>query len=183
MLVVLLIGFFIGWHKGTINVLGGIGAFILGYIAARNFSADVAVALTERFPAIAPKMESGDGTSLLSLFLDMDAVANRLVQILAFIIIFVVVVFVVKKLARLLSNALRRTLIGKLNSAIGAFLGLLITIFLMAIVIDMALPIFANTSWGGSALTFLAGSKVVLPCVYSFVSVLIANLPKIAELY
>ena len=183
LLALLLLGLFIGWRKGTINVLGGIGALILGYITARNFSAGVAVALTERFPDIAPSAGSGEGTDLLSMFLDMDVVANRIVQVLAFIIIFVAVVFVVKRLARLLSNVLRKTLIGRINSAIGAFLGLLITIFLMAIAIDMVLPVFAKTSWGESALTFLAGSKVILPFIYSFVGVLIANLPKITELY
>ncbi|MCL2816951.1 MAG: CvpA family protein [Clostridiales bacterium] len=184
LLAFLFAGFFIGWRKGTINVLGGIGAFILAYVAARNFSASIALAITERFPGLlTPSTDGSEGKNLLSVFLDMEVVANRLIQILAFIIIFVVVVFVVKKLARLLSNALRKTLIGKLNSAIGAFLGVLITIFLMAIVIDMVLPIFDKTSWGEAALTFLAGSKFMLPLIYSFVGVLIANLPKIAELY
>ncbi|MCL2677808.1 MAG: CvpA family protein [Clostridiales bacterium] len=183
LLAFLLLGIFMGWRKGTINVLGGIGAIIFGYIAARNFSAYLAVAITDLFPVIAPKTEPSDAKGLLSAFIDMEVVANRIVQVLAFIIIFVVVSFVIKKLAHFLSDLLRNTLVGKLNSAIGAFLGFLFAILLTAIAIDMVLPVFARFSWGENALAFVAGSQIILPSVYAFVGVLIANLPRIAELY
>ena len=183
LLAIILIGVYAGWHKGTINVLGGIGAIVLGYILARNFSAGVAEAITEYIPALQPAEDPADVKNLLSIFLDMDAIANRIVQILAFVVIFVVVHFAVKKLAKLLSGVFHGTLLGTINNAVGAFLCLIITVLLVVIAVDMVLPVFAKTSWGEAALTFVAGSRWMLNFIYACSGMLIANLPQIAEIY
>ena len=178
----ILFGIILGWRSGFINVLGRLGAIVIGFIAARNFSADVAVAITERVPSLAPPADGSSLQNLLSMFINTEVIANRLVQILAFIIIFIVVSFVVRKVCQLISGVFSGSLLGTINRALGAFLGFIFFTLIAGICIEIFLPVFANTSWGASAMTFFAESKYVLPFVNSLAGFFISSLPDISTL-
>ena len=180
--LVILFGVVLGWRSGLINVLGRLGALVIGFIAARNFSADVAVAVTERIPSLAPTEEGSSLQKLLSMFIDTEVIANRLVQILAFIIIFIVVSFVVRKVCQLISNVFSRSLLGTINRALGAFVGFVLITLVAGICVEIFLPVFAGTSWGAAAITFLSTSEYVLPFVNLLAGFFISSLPGISTL-
>ena len=160
LLVILLLAFFIGWRVGTIRVVGGIGALILGYQVARGFSSTLAVEVTKKIPSLLPT--DSDASVLLSLFIDTSVVTNHIVQIVIFLLLFVFVFWLVRWIAGIISKAFRGTFLGSLDSILGAFLCLLAIIILLNYTAN---PGFAKLF--PSVLAYLLQSQVILPFVYS----------------
>ena len=175
LILILLFGIGVGWNSGIIRVLAGIGAIVLGYILARNFSALIAAELTKSVPGLNPA-ESGNGLAkLLSLIIDTNAIANHFIQIIVFIVLFVVVRWVVRKLANLLSSFFRGGLLGLLNKALGAFVCFFLFAILINVAVDIVLPILSGIEFVAATITFFHSSKVVLPLIYALPLILIHN--------
>ncbi len=169
LLVILLLAFFIGWRVGTIRVIAGIGAIILGYQVARGFSSTLAVEVTKRIPSLLPS--DSDASTLLSLFIDTTVITNHIVQIVIFVILFALVFWLVRWIAGVISKAFQGTFLGSLNSILGAFLCLLAMIILINFTAN---PGF--TKLFPSVLAYLLQSQVVLPFVYSLPSLLVSSI-------
>ena len=84
-------------------------------------------------------------------------------EIVVFIIIFIVVNWAVRKIAYAVTSIFGRGLLGKLNSALGAFIALVLMIALIIIVTDIVLPACIDMGFGESVANFLATSTVLLP--------------------
>lgn len=174
MVDMLLIGFLLlallwGWHLGTIRVLAGLGAFIVAYQLARAYSAVWAAQITNMLPQLDPGSKEGQLVALLSLLLDTNALADRLVQILLFIVIFVVAHWLIRKLARLLTGLFGRGLLGAVNRAVGAFLSGVLAAALLLIIHAIVLPSTAamGLEYSAIALHYLNESSFILPLLYS----------------
>lgn len=174
MVDMLLIGFLLlallwGWHLGTIRVLAGLGAIIVAYQLARLYSAAWAAQLTDMLPHLDAGSKEGQLMALLSLLLNTDALANRLVQIILFIVIFVVAHWLIRKLAHLLTGLFGRGLLGAINRAVGAFLAGLLAAALLLIIHAIVLPSTANLGleYSAIALHYLNKSSFMLPLLYS----------------
>ena len=72
----LMLAVFCGWQMGMIRVLGGIGAYVLGYLAAREFSAAFAERLTAAAGFLNPGTSDNEMLAFLSLFIDTGVLAN-----------------------------------------------------------------------------------------------------------
>ena len=161
----LLLAVFCGWQLGMIRVLGGIGSYVLGYLAARKFSAAFAERLTESVGFIKPDMSDNELWSFLSLFIDTGVLANRIIQTLAFVVIFIVVVFLIKKLVLLLHSVFKGTVLGGVDSFFGAFCLLVIFVVFINIYLLVIVPVFGESL---TAVTdFIKQSQVVLPLIFA----------------
>lgn len=169
----------LGWKSGAINMLGSLGSWIVGYLCARSFSSALALIITERFPSIAPAIEKSSTSQFISMFIDLDVAANRIVQILCFIVLFIVVAFLVRKLCKLISKLFDGTLLGLLNSGLGAALGLFLGILLLGIVVEIALPALSSFDWSITAMEFFAKSEFVMQTVHEIIDLFVANMPQI----
>ena len=166
----LLLALLYGWRWGTINVIAKVGSLVLAYKAARTFSALIANSLAHALPPFSGAAEAGQAASggnqllsFLSIFIDTSGAANRLLEIIVFIIIFIVVNWAVRKIAYALTSIFGRGLLGKLNSALGALVSLVLMIALIIIFTDIVLPACIEIGFGESVANFLAKSTVVLP--------------------
>ncbi|MBQ9992726.1 MAG: CvpA family protein [Firmicutes bacterium] len=178
-LVILLIAA-LGWKSGAINILGSLGSWIVGYLAARSFSATLAVLVTEKFPSLMPDPSSSDTAQLISMFIDMDVMANRIVQILCFIVIFIVASFLVRKICSLISGMFSGTLLGMVNGAIGAGLGFCFSILLLGIAVEIVLPALSSMDWAVSTMQFFAKSQIMMGFVHDMLDLFVANIPAIS---
>lgn len=161
-IVYLALGLIIGWRSGTIRVIAGLGSLVIGYWAAREFSALFAAQLTRSIPALTPS-GGDDLLSLLSLFIDTGAIANRFVQMVAFIIIFIVVTYLIRRLAGLLDGILRGTILGAINSILGAACAFGISLLIFNFAFGVVLPIFSENQTIQNVLDFIAEATVMLP--------------------
>lgn len=166
----LILAILYGWRWGTINVVAKVGSLVLAYYAARAFSALIATSLVDALPPFGGTAEAGEAASggdqllsFLSLFIDTSSAANWLLEIVVFIIIFIVVNWAVRKIAYAVTSIFGRGLLGKLNSALGAFIALVLMIALIIIVTDIFLPACIDMGFGESVANFLATSTVLLP--------------------
>ena len=69
----------------------------------------------------------------------------------------------VRKIAYALTSIFGRGLLGKLNSALGAFVAVVLMIALIIIFTDIILPACIDMGFGESVANFLAKSTVLLP--------------------
>lgn len=166
----LILAILYGWRWGTINVVAKIGSLVLAYHAARAFSALIATSLVDALPPLGSTAEPGQAASggdqllsFLSFFIDTSKAANVVLEIIVFIIIFVVVNWAVRKIAYALTSIFGRGLLGKLNSALGAFVAVVLMIALIIIFTDIILPACIDMGFGESVANFLAKSTVLLP--------------------
>ena len=169
----------LGWKLGAIKMLGKLGSWVAGYLCARAFSSVLAVALTNRFPALMPQPTEGAASQLISMFIDMDVVANRIIQIFCFVVIFVVVAFVVRKLCSLISDLFSNTLLGLINSGIGAGLGFCLAVLVIGIVVEIVLPSFGSFEWSDKVMEFFASSQYMMGFVHDMLALFVANIPAI----
>ena len=169
LLAFLVIAVLYGWRVGTINVVAKIGAVILAYNAGRTFSSTIAIWLIKLLPGLQGKGESNEKLSaFLSLFIETDTLANRLVEIITFVIIFVVVCWVVKRIAYALTSLFGRGLLGKINHVLGAICGLLIMLAIILISTDIIFPAIADMGIGNGPRDFLNRSNFLLPFIKNF---------------
>lgn len=166
---VLLAALLWGLQLGTIRVLAGLGAIVVAYQLARAYSGLWAAQITNQLPQLDPGSSEGQLAALVSLFVDTDALADRLVQFLLFIVIFVVVRWLIRKLAYLLTSIFGRGLLGTINRAVGAVLACVLAAALLVILHSIVLPAAANIGldFGLTALKFLNQSQLILPLLYS----------------
>jgi len=161
----LLLAVFCGWRLGMIRVLGGIGAYVLGYLAAREFSAAFAERLTAASGFLNPGTSENELLGFLSLFIDTGVLANRIIQTLAFVVIFIVVVFLIKQLVRLLHGVFKGTVLGGVDSVFGAFCLLVIFVILVNIYLLVIVPVFGEHL---IVITdFINQSQMVLPLIFA----------------
>ncbi len=167
LLIIILFGLW-GWHSGLIQVLSSFGAFIIAYQLGRHYSAQLAHQLTALIPGLSPSDSSNQVLALISLIIDTNAAANRLVQIILFIIIFIVVNWLIRLLARALSGLLGGTILGRIDHAIGSLIALVVGIILIVIIDNIIFPSLINI--GISALSpwhaYLRSSEIILPLIY-----------------
>ncbi|MEG1500672.1 MAG: CvpA family protein [Clostridiales bacterium] len=177
LLALLVLSFYGGWRTGTIKVVAGIGSLILGYDLARKYSTDFAVYVTEAMPVLTPSGQGNDFMDLLYVFIDTNAVANRIVQVLAFAIIFTVVVFLVKKFAHFFDGIFRGTFLGFINSFLGALCSLALFVLAFNIVMNYFFPVFNDNSLLAQAESFIRQSKMILPFISDSTTLLMENTP------
>lgn len=168
----LILAFLFGWKKGTIVVLANIGSIVIGYQVARAVSAIIAEKITASISMIEPESLSSGFISILSLLIDTNAVANRLVEIIVFIIIFIIVNWVIRALANILTGLFGGSILGKINRAIGALLALLLGAAIVIIAVEIILPTIVELGFGKEVLSFMQGSEYLLPYLYSLEALL-----------
>ncbi len=164
-----------GWRWGTINVVAKVGSLVLAYYTARAVSSLIAASLVEALPPFGGTEESSGGETLLSflsLFIDTSSAANWLLEIIVFIIVFILVNWAVRKIAYAVTSIFGRGLLGKLNSALGAFLSLVLMIALIIIVTDIVLPACIDMGFGEGVAAFFNKSTVLLPFMQSLAALL-----------
>lgn len=167
---------FIGWRVGTIKVVGNFGSLVLGYFIARDFSAAFAAKATQSLPVFSPSQGSQEVLPFLSLFIDTSAVANRFLQILAFAIIFIVVSYLIRKIIHLLDGVFKGTVLGVVNSVLGAACALVLFVLAFQIAFYFVLPVFEDSLQIRALLDFIAQSRLVLPWLGDFEHLLTENL-------
>ena len=162
----LALAFFTGWRWGTINVVAKIGALILGYYAARTYASPLADYAVQALPGLTATGESSEKLiSFLSLFINTDGIANRLIQLVLFLLIFIVVSWVIKRIAYALTGIFSRGLLGKINRFFGAILSFALGLLLILILTDIVFPALAGMGLGNDALVFMESSQKVLPLI------------------
>ncbi len=176
LILCLLLCLFIGYRVGTIKVVAGIGSFVIGYYAARSFSAAFAAMATQAMPAIAPGRGTTELSFLFPLFIDTNTFANRFLQMIAFIIIFIVISYIIRKLAHLLDGVFRGTILGAVNGALGAACALVVFVLLFNIFFNFVVPVFDNNAKIGAVRDFIIQSKIVLPYLGDFEHLLQNNI-------
>ena len=158
-----------GWRMGTINVLSKVGSYILGYQAARLWSAPLAAALGREMPGLTLSGANSERLlSFLSLFIHTDKLVNRLLEIVLFIIIFIVVCWLVRRIAHMLTSVFGRGPLGKVNRALGALLALLLMAIFIVIAADVIAPALQGMGLGDAIADFFAKSQVIVPTLFRF---------------
>ena len=170
----------LGWKSGAINMLGNLGSWIVGYLCARGFSAALALSNKEKFPALAPQISESDTSKIISMFIDMDVAANRIIQLFCFLVIFIVAAFLVRKICGLISGMFSGTLLGLINSGIGAGLGFCLSVLLLGIAVEIALPSLASFEWSVTAMNFFAQSSFMMGFVHDMLNLFVANIPAVS---
>ena len=170
----LAVALYIGWKVGTIRVVAGLGSWVVGYWVARKFSALFAAQLTKSLPFLNAGGE-GELSRFLSLFINTDAAANRLVQLIAFGILLVVVAYLIRKIAHLLDGVFRGTFLGVINSVLGAACSFAIGIMLFNMVFIVFLPVFATNQVVVNILGFMAEARLMLPLLGDFENMIIGG--------
>ena len=164
----LLLAILSGWRLGTINVAARIGAVILAYYVAREFTAAAAAALVQAMPNLSNSLgESEKLLAVLSLFIKTDGLGNRLIEIVLFIIIFAAVCWLVRRIAYAMTGLFGRGLLGTVNRALGAALALALVLAVIILLADIALPALMNMGLGAAPLEFINSSLVVMPLLRS----------------
>lgn len=176
---VLILAIVYGWRWGTINVVAKVGALVLAYDLARTYSSVFTAFLVDMLPPLGgaagsdTTAESGQQLlSLLSLFIDTESVANRLLGIIVFIIIFIIVNWIVRRIAYALTGLFGRGLLGKINRAVGAFLSLVLMMAIIVIFDDIVLPTFIDMGFGTAIQEYLDRSALIMPFIRSLPSIL-----------
>ena len=153
-----------GWRQGIINVIGHVASVFIAYIVARSWSDDIVAYFSS--PDMSAGLESNQQlVAFLSLFINTDTLANRLLTMLAFIVLFVVTRWLIKKLSYMISSFFSHGLLRSLNRTFGAVLSFLLVLVLILILSDVVLPALVNMGFGSEPLNFIYSSKVVLPVV------------------
>lgn len=181
LIAIVLFSFLIGWKTGMIKVLASIGSLILGYQAARMFSSVLAEKITQAVPALTPTEEKTSMLNYLSLIINTDTIANRIIQVISFIVIFILVCMVVRWLAGLLDRVFRGTFLGSVNGFFGAILSVVVLVLLINFAYVIVLPAFSNVGGLVSVLTYFEGSKMILPFLLGSGGTVFFNLPKIGS--
>ncbi len=171
LLVILVLAILAGYRMGTIRVIAGVGSLILGYEFARSFSAPVAEYLTTLLPVFKPSTGAGEAMSFISMFIDTTSAANRLLQIIAFVAIFIIVSWVLRKIAALLTSAFGHSLLGAINSGVGAVLMLILIGLLLLIFADNILPALVEMGLSKQLLVQFDSSKAVMPLIRYIASI------------
>ncbi|MDO4732725.1 MAG: CvpA family protein [Bacillota bacterium] len=163
----LLLGAFYGWRLGTINVIAKIGAYVLGYQAARYASPFVASYIAELFPGIKETIDKPALDAFFSLFFNSDSgsIATRLLEVVSFVVVFTVVCWLVRRLAYAMTGAFGRGLLGSLNRALGAVASALICVVLIVVLTDVVLPALVGMGMGKAPLEFFEKSQIVVPAL------------------
>lgn len=163
-----IIGLLIGWNVGSLRVVANIASWFIGFQAARNFSGLIGQFITKIMP-LTPPFDSP--WRILQIFIDPEAVSNRILQMILFVVIFLVTSVLVRWLARLLDKAFRGNILGLLNRALGAACALTILFITLNIARQAILPLFIGQSWGLTAMMFLDDSTFVMPFVRSLFAI------------
>jgi membrane protein required for colicin V production len=108
----LLIGAYSGYKKGLIVELASLAALILGIYAAINFSYFAAEFLNKNF-----------------------SLAEKYVNIFAFILTFIAVVFLIYMLGRIIEKIVNIVMLGFLNRLAGMFFGIIKWAFIISVLI------------------------------------------------
>lgn len=170
---VLVLAVLFGWRWGTINVAAKIGSLIVGYLAARTYAAVIANAIVKAFPALTASGEGNEKLiAFLSLFIQTEGIANRLIQMVMFVLIFIVVSWAIRRIAYALTGIFGRGLLGKINRAFGALLSLALTALFVVILSDIVFPALVGLGVGQAPLAFLNSSQLILPFIHSILAVL-----------
>ena len=165
LLVIVLLALLWGWFRGGVRVLAGLGALIVAFQVARYYSVFWAAPVVSILPE-----PSGQGglMDLLTMFVDADVVALRIVQVVLFIIIFILTRWLINKLAALFTGLLGSSILAVINRVFGALLcGMIISILIMLIHRDL-LTLIGNMGFdlAFSAQEYLERSQFVLPLIY-----------------
>ncbi|MGI5892187.1 MAG: CvpA family protein [Bacillota bacterium] len=170
-----LLSILIGWNSGTIKILAGVGSLILGWQAARTFAAYLAGWLSKLVGGASSTVSDASVWNALYLFLDSTSVLEKIFYIVAFIIIFVLVIFIIRCIASALDRVMRGSVLGLLNSAVGAFFGLLIFAIIINFLWTIFLPLFGNTGVLLDLKLFLGASQHILPLLLGMTGYFITN--------
>lgn len=155
-----------GWRLGTINVIAKIGALLLAYRAARAWSGLVALYVSGLLPGLTANEAAAENeklTAFLSLFIETDSLASRLLELACFVIIFVIVCWVVKKIAYALTGLFGRGLLGQINRALGACCAGILLLALVLILADIIFPAAEAMGLPSAPADFLADSALFMP--------------------
>lgn len=180
LILIVLLSFYIGWKTGMIRLLAGIGSLILGYEAARVFSSVLAEKITEAIPALTPPAEQSGIMDYLFLIINTETVANRIVQVVAFIIIFIVVGLIVRWLASLLDKIFRGTILGAANGFLGAVAGVIVIVLIFNFAYAILLPTFSNSERLVGFLAYFQRSELILPMIIDSGNTVL-NMPEIGN--
>ncbi|MCL1817168.1 MAG: CvpA family protein [Clostridiales bacterium] len=165
LLAVLLLALLWGWFRGGMRMLAGLGALIIAFQVARYYSALFAAPMVNLLPE-----PGGQSTlmNLITMFVDADVLATRLVQIVLFIIIFLLTRWLINKLASLMTGLFGGSAVGILNRVLGALLCgtvMAVAIYLihsevLAAIAELDLDIAL------AAQEFIERSHFILPLIY-----------------
>ena len=180
LILIVLLSFYIGWKTGMIRILAGIGSLILGYQAARIFSAVLAEKITSAIPALTPPTEQSGIMDYLFLIINTETVANRIVQVVAFIIIFIVVGLIVRWLASILDKLFHGTILGAANGLLGAVAGVIVIVLLFNFAYAILLPTFNDSERVVGVLSYFQRSELVLPMIIDSGNTVL-NIPEIGN--
>jgi membrane protein required for colicin V production len=110
--ILLLVGAFSGYKNGFLMGLISLAAIILGIFGGFKLM--------------------GEGMEFLHNNFNAD---QTILPYLSFILIFIVIVVVVNLVGRTIKATIDRTFLGRLDAAMGAFLGIIKTIFLLSVIL------------------------------------------------
>lgn len=165
LLVILVLAILAGYRLGTIRVVAGVGSLVLGYQVARSYSAPVAEYLTTKLPVFSPSSGAGEALGFISMFIDTTSAANRVLQIVAFVAIFIIVSWILRKIAALLTSIFGHSLLGAINSGVGAVLMLILMGLLLLIFADNILPALVEMGLSNQLLQQFDSSQAVMPLI------------------
>ncbi|MCL2496825.1 MAG: CvpA family protein [Clostridiales bacterium] len=173
LIIVLAAIIFLGWRRGALRVLASVGSLFIAFFTARFFSG----VFTTFFSRFLPDFDSPGGENLVlsvvSLFVDTNTLANRILYGILFVIIFAVVTWLVRKLASFLTTLINFGIFGIVNRALGAFFAGLITLVIFYFLHGIAMPVVANMGleigldYGLTVIEFFNRSKLIMPLVYA----------------
>ncbi|MCL1974894.1 MAG: CvpA family protein [Firmicutes bacterium] len=165
LLGLLLLALLWGWFRGGVRMLAGLGALIIAFQVARYYSASWAAPMVNMLPE-----PGGQSTiiNLITMFVDADVLAIRVVQVVLFVIIFILTRWLINKLASLLSGLIGGSILGVVNRVLGALLcGVIMALIvfyihseLLAAIAELDLDIAL------AAQEFIERSHFVLPLIY-----------------
>lgn len=158
-----LLSILIGWNKGALRILSGIGSLFIAWQAARVFASLLAGWLYGLLGLTTGFGETGAWNSIY-LFLDGASVFEKGFYVIAFIIIFVIVVAIIRAVAKGIRGIMRGNVLGAIDSAVGAFFGLFILAVIINLLTTLILPLAGGTEGHLYDLqVFLASSEIILP--------------------
>lgn len=148
----IIVSLFIGWQLGVFRVVTRLGAPVVAFVAARRFSAFGGVLLDRQF-GISEKLEANEAVSFLqqvvSSFYDTPpSISLWVVQTLAFLLMFVLLTKGIKLLAVVWDRSFGETMVGMVDSLLGAVIGFFVFALVAVFFYLHLLPAFLDNSQG-----------------------------------
>jgi uncharacterized membrane protein required for colicin V production len=154
-IIILIIGFFVGLKRGLIMQLFHLVGFIIAYIAARTYYDDLAPKLTLWIPY--PSRGENSTLKLLTDSADMEAAFYRAIS---FVIIFFAVKILLRIIGAMLDFIAHLPVLKQLNTLGGGILGFIEIYFVLFILLYIAALIPIEVLQGPLDRSFLADAIV-----------------------